>query len=328
MIGAGLPVVTSLRLAAAQGTGGRLGRTLDDIARRVEAGATLRDAAAAHGDVFPALYLSLVHAGEAGGVLDTVLQRLATHLEQAAQLRRTVVAALAYPAVVVAAALAVTTMLLAWVVPVFAGVFASAGADLPAPTRLVLGLSSGVRAHAVWLAGGALAGAVALAAALGSDAGRLARDRWLLRLPGLGALLAAAAMGRAARTLGTLLGCGVAILEALDVAAETAGNRIVEEAFRHARTGLARGRSLAQPLAERAVVPPLVRQLVAAGERTGSLDTMLVQAADCCDDQVRAAAAALPALLEPVLVLVLGVVVGGLVIALYLPIFRLGTVLG
>jgi type IV pilus assembly protein PilC len=328
MTGAGLPIVRGLQLLAEQAERGRLREAFRDVARRVEAGSTLADATAAHGEIFPPLYCSLVRAGELGGVLEAVLHRLAAHLEQAARLRRTVLGALAYPAVVLLAALGVTIVLLVWVVPIFGGVFTSAGRELPAPTRLVLALSSGLRAAWLPLAAGVATGAAALALALRTERGQLERDRVLLRLPALGELLAKAAVARATRTLGTMLACGVAILDALDVAARTAGNGVVAEAFARARTGLARGRPLAEPLAECPAVPAMARQMIAVGEATGTLDVMLARVADAYDDEVQTAAAAVLAVLEPALVLFLGVVVGGLVIAMYLPIFRLGSVLG
>ncbi len=328
MLGAGLPVVGSLRLLAEQSERVALRHTLDDVARLVEGGRTLAEATAAHADVFPALYRTLVRAGETGGVLEAVLHRLAAHLEQSAKLRHTVIGALAYPIVVVAAAGAVTTVLLGWVVPVFAGVFAAAGSELPAPTRAVLALSVALRSWWPLLAAAAGVGAVTLTLATRSGTGKLLRDRVLLRLPGLGNLLAKAAVARATRTLGTMLGCGVAILEALDMAACTAGNRVIQDAFASARAGLAGGRSLAAPLAGCHAIPALARQMIAVGEATGTLDVMLARVADTYDDEVQVAAAALLTLLEPVLILFLGIVVGGLVIAMYLPIFRLGTALG
>lgn len=328
MLGAGLPVVHSLQLLVEQAESGPLRRTLRDVARRVEAGSSLGEAAAAHADVFPPLYVALVRTGELGGVLEAVLHRLGAYLEQSARLRRTVVGALAYPAVVVSAALVVTAVLLGWVVPVFAGVFASMDAELPAPTRLVLALSSAFREQLLPLGCVALGVGATIAVGARSEGGRLIRDRWLLRVPGIGTLVLKAAVARTARTLGTLIACGVAILDALDVAARTAGNRVVEDAFAQARAGLARGRSLAQPLAECPALPAMVRQMIAVGEATGTLDVMLARMADCYDDEVQAAAASLLALLEPALILFLGVVVGGLVISMYLPIFRLGAVLG
>jgi type IV pilus assembly protein PilC len=328
MLGAGLPVVSSLRLLAEQADRPRLRHTLHDVARLVESGSTLAEATAAHDDVFPPLYRTLLRAGEAGGVLEAVLQRLAAHLEQAAKLRRTILGALAYPALVVAAALGVTAVLLGWVVPIFAEVFASAGGELPAPTRMVLALSSAFRTHWLAITCGAVAAAGALWLSSRTAHGRLVRDRALLRVPAFGPLLSKAAVARAARTLGTMLACGVAILDALDMAARTAGNHVIEEAFAGARLELARGRSLAAPLAEYPIIPLLARQMVAVGEATGTLDIMLARVADTYDDEVQATAAALLTVLEPALILFIGAVVGGLVIAMYLPIFRLGTVLG
>jgi type IV pilus assembly protein PilC len=328
MLGAGLPVMRSLQLLVEQAERGRLRWILRDVSRRVEAGSSLGDAMAAHADVFPPLYLALVRTGELGGILEAVLHRLGAYLEQSARLRRIIAGALVYPAVVVSAAIVVTVVLLGWVVPVFAGVFASVGAELPAATRLVLTLSSGLRQHGLSLAAAAVVGAGAVIIPARGERGRMLRDRWLLRVPGLGDLFLKAAIARTARTLGTLMACGVAILDALDVAARTAGNRVVEDAFARAGAGLVRGQSLAQPLAECPEIPPMARQMIAVGEATGTLDVMLARMADCYDDEVQAAAASLLALLEPALILFLGVVVGGLVVSMYLPIFRLGAVLG
>jgi type IV pilus assembly protein PilC len=328
LIGAGVAAVDALGLVAEQSDDRRVRGAFEDMARHVERGGTLAEAVATRCDVFPPLAASLIGAGELGGVLEAVLQRLAAHLEQSARLRRTVLGALAYPAIVVTAAVTVTTALLGWVVPVFAGAFAAAGADLPMPTALVLGLSAALRSR--WpLAVGALAGGAATAATLlRTPRGRQQRDRWLLRLPGLGGLLAKAAVARATRTLGTLLGCGVAVLDAIDIAGRTAGNLVVAEALDAARARLAGGGSLARALEEHAVIPPGARQMIRVGERTGTLDVMLARVADACDDDVQSAAATLLAILEPALILFLGLVIGGLVISMYLPIFRLGATMG
>jgi type IV pilus assembly protein PilC len=328
MVGAGLPIVHGLHLLADQTESSALRWTLRDLAQRLAAGSTLAQAVESHPDVFPPLYASLVGAGEVAGVLDAVLHRLAAYLEQSARLRRTVIGALAYPACVVAAAFAVSGILLVWVVPVFAGVFASFGAELPAPTRIVVGLSASLRTHALLLATAGLVGTGSLVVAGTTPTGKNLRDRWVLHIPVLGDLLAKAAVARAIRTLGTLVASGVAILDALDVAARTAGNGVIADAFSGARTSLAGGRSLAEPLGESRAIPPMVRQMVAAGEATGTLDIMLARVADLYDDEVQTAASNLLALLEPVLMLFLGIVVGGLVVSMYLPIFRLGAVLG
>ena len=328
MVGAGLPIVHGLHLLAEQTESSALRWTLRDLAQRLAAGSTLAQAVESHPDVFPPLYASLVGAGEVAGVLDAVLHRLAAYLEQSARLRRTVIGALAYPACVVAAAFAVSGILLVWVVPVFAGVFASFGAELPAPTRIVVGLSASLRTHALLLATAGLVGTGSLVVAGTTPTGKNLRDRWVLHIPVLGDLLAKAAVARAIRTLGTLVASGVALLDALDVAARTAGNGVIADAFSGARTSLAGGRSLAEPLGESRAIPPMVRQMVAAGEATGTLDIMLARVADLYDDEVQTAASNLLALLEPVLMLFLGIVVGGLVVSMYLPIFRLGAVLG
>jgi type IV pilus assembly protein PilC len=328
MVGAGLPIVHSLHLLAEQAEGTILRQTLRDLAQRVAAGSTLTETVESHPGVFPPLYASLVRAGELAGVLDAVLHRLAAHLEQSARLRRTVLGALAYPACVVAAAFVVSAILLVWVVPVFAGTFAGFGAELPVPTQIVLGLSNSLRAHAWLLGAAAVASGAALGVAGTTAAGKQLADRWVLRVPVLGDLLGKAAVARAVRTLGTLVASGVAILDALDVAARTAGNGTIADAFVRARASLSRGRSLAQPLGESPAIPPMVRQMIAVGEATGTLDVMLARVADLYDDEVHTAASNLLALLEPALMLFLGVVIGGLVVSMYLPIFRLGAVLG
>jgi type IV pilus assembly protein PilC len=328
LIGAGVAVVDALRLVVEQSEDRRVRAAFDEVARQVERGGTLAEAVTARLDVFPPLAASLVRAGEIGGVLEAVLQRLAAHLEQSARLRRTVLGALAYPAVVVTAAMVVTAVLLGWVVPVFAGAFASAGAELPMPTAVVLALSATLRSR--WPLGAVAAAALGatLVASLRTPGGRQRRDRWLLRLPGLGPLLVKAAVARATRTLGTLLGCGVAVLDALDIAARTAGNLVVADALDTARTQLAGGGSLARSLAEHDVIPAAARQMIRVGEHTGTLDVMLARVADACDDDVQSAASTLLAVLEPALILFLGLVIGGLVVSMYLPIFRLGATLG
>lgn len=328
LIGAGVAAVDALGLVAAQCEDRRTRAAFEDMARHVERGGSLGEAVTARRDVFPPLAASLVHAGEVGGVLEAVLQRLASHLEQSARLRRTVLGALAYPAIVVTAAVVVTAVLLGWVVPVFAGAFAGAGAELPAPTAVVLALSAALRSRWHLALGALAAGAATVTTLLRTPRGRRRCDRWLLRLPGVGDLVAKAAVARATRTLGTLLGCGVPVLDAIDIAGRTAGNLVVGEALDAARGRLAGGGSLAGALEEHPVIPPAARQMIRVGERTGTLDVMLARVADACDDDVHAAAATLLAVLEPALILFLGVVIGGLVISMYLPIFRLGATMG
>ncbi len=328
LVGAGVPVVTACALVADQSEERAVRHALADVARRIEHGSTCADAVAAQGDAFPPLAESLIRAGERGGVLESTLQRLAAHLEQTARLRRTVLGALAYPAVVVTAAVAVTGLLLGWVVPVFAEAFAAAGADLPGPTRFVLRSSETLQAHWAGGAGALGVGAAALAFGVRTPRGRWLRDRWMLRVPALGDLLAKAAVARAARTLGTMLACGVTVLDALDIAARTAGNLVVADAFTRARGHLAAGGSLAGSFAASDVVPAVARQMIDVGEATGALDVMLARVADCCDEDVQAAATTVLAVLEPALILFLGLLIGGLVVSMYLPIFRLGATLG
>jgi type IV pilus assembly protein PilC len=327
MISAGLPLVQCLQALGLQAERKPFQDIIARVAADVEAGSTLSEAMARHPRVFDELYVNLVHVGEIGGVLDTMLARLAVYLEKADALRHRVQMAMAYPILVLVVAVLVVTGLLIFVVPIFASFFAQSGAPLPGPTRMVIAFSNFIRDF--WW--------VVIAAALGiyfgfrawyrTDAGRAAVDRFLLRVPIFGPLLRKIAVARFTRTLSALIIGGVPILDALRITAKTAGNRIVELAVLESRERVAAGQTLAEPLRNSKVFPAMVIQMVSVGEQTGALDNMLAKVADYYEDEVDVAVAGLTALIEPIMIVFLGIVVGGIVIAMYLPIFKLVTII-
>jgi type IV pilus assembly protein PilC len=327
MINAGLPILQCLQILAAQTESKAFRKVIGEIKDDVESGSTLADATRKHPKVFTDLYTSLVQAGEIGGILDTILQRLATYLEKAASLKSKVKGAMIYPACIVAAAILVTAVLLIFVIPVFADVFKSFGAALPAPTQFVINLSNFMVANVYYLACLPVAGFFGVRAAYRTDQGRLVIDSATLRIPVFGILLRKAAVARVTRTLSTLVSSGVPILDALTITSRTAGNRVIERAIANARQSIASGHTIADPLTESKVFPPMVCQMISVGETTGALDAMLGKIADFYDAEVDQTVANLMSLLEPMVILFLGVVIGGLVVAMYLPIFNLGSVI-
>jgi type IV pilus assembly protein PilC len=325
MIDAGLPLVQCLTILSQQSDSKRLRGVTAEVARTVAAGATLAESLRAHGRTFDDLYTHMVEVGEAGGILDVVLQRLAVYIEKAASLKRKAKAALVYPCGIIGVALLVVVFMLTFVIPTFAAMFTEMGAELPLPTHIVIRLSSFARSY-LWLCVlAAAAGGLALRSYRRTEHGRLVIDRILLAVPLFGLVLRKIAVARFTRTLGTLVQSGVPILEALRITASTAGNRVVEQAVRHCRASVTEGKTLAEPLAMSNVFPPMVTQMVSVGEHTGALDSMLAKIADFYDDEVDTAVATLTALLEPIMIVVLGGLVGGLVVAMYLPIFKLVT---
>ena len=328
MVRAGLPLVSSLDVLARQTENPRLRDALRDMVHGVESGDALADAMRRHPRAFSPMYANMVGAGEASGALDVVLGRLASYQEKSEALSRKLRGALVYPAVVVGVAAPAAAVTLAFVVPAFEEMFASAGVALPLPTRVVI-----AGAHLVqqwWWAMAAVVIAAGLLAkrACGTDAGRLAVDRLLLRLPLVGGLLRKAAVSRFARTLATLVASGVSILDGLEVTAKTAGNRVVEDAVMKSRASIASGDTIAGPLRQSGAFPPLVVQMVDAGERTGALDEMLARVADFYDRETNAAADAVATAAEPVVIVALGVGIGGVIVAMYLPIFDMISIVG
>ena len=328
MIGAGLPLVQSLNVLGRQ-TGNRsLRRVIRSMVRDVESGDTLSGAMSRHGKVFSELNVSLVAAGEASGALDTILGRLADFLEKHGALSRKVRAALIYPAMIIGVTIPAVAILLVFVIPTFENMFASSGVPLPLPTRMVIAASVVVQRYwwALLMAMPALA--LLLRHLHGTSRGRLLMDRALLAVPLLGDLLRKAALARFTRTLGTLVASGVSILRGLEVTARTAGNRVIHDAVMRSRTAIERGDTIARPLEESGAFTPMVVRMVEVGEQTGSLDEMLTRIADFYEQEVDTSLEAVIAMIEPVMIVVLGVVVGGMIVAMYLPIFEMITVAG
>jgi type IV pilus assembly protein PilC len=327
MIDAGLPIVQCLQILAAQTDSKPFRKVISAIKDDVESGTTLAEAIRKHVKVFSDLYSSMVQAGEIGGILDTILNRLSAYLEKAAKLKAKIKGAMIYPSCIVAAAILVTAVLLIWVIPVFAEVFEGFGAALPAPTQFVINLSNFTIAHIWYLAAVPIIAGVAFVYAYKTERGQMVIDRALLRIPIFGSLIRKSAVARFTRTLGTLVSSGVPILDALAITARTTGNKVVEAAIMTARSSISSGRTIADPLIESKVFPPMVCQMIAVGETTGALDSMLQKIADFYEDEVDNAVANLMSLMEPAVILFLGVVIGGLVISMYLPIFKLGAVM-
>jgi type IV pilus assembly protein PilC len=324
MIDAGLPLVQCLEILASQQENQLFKKVLGGTRGSVEGGATLSAAMRQYPKVFDALYVNMVEAGETGGILDTILQRLSTYIEKNVKLQRAVKSALVYPVGVLTVAAGVITLLLWKVVPIFATLFAGLGVDLPLPTKIVIALSNFVGSIFGLLIVVAIVGmGVGLKVWYGTEQGRYAIDFTILRLPVLGILMRKIAVARFTRTLGTLISSGVPILEGLDITAKTAGNAVVERALKKVRRSLEEGKSLTEPLKDSEVFPGMVTQMIAVGEQTGAMDAMLQKIADFYEEEVDAAVKDLLTALEPVMIVFLGLVVGGVVISMYLPLFSL-----
>ncbi|MBW2302821.1 MAG: type II secretion system F family protein [Deltaproteobacteria bacterium] len=328
MIDAGLPLVQGLSILAEQAENSTFKKILKEITRDVESGTTLADAMRKHPQVFDDLYVNLVAAGELGGILDTILRRLAEYIEKAQKLKGQIKGAMTYPIVVMAIAIIVIAVILIFVIPVFEDMFSSFGAGLPAPTQLVVNMSRFVKSNVIWLI-------LAIAALIygfkryrATKSGRKVTDALALKLPIFGVLLKKVAVARFTRTLGTMISSGVPILDALDIVARTSGNVVLEEIILEVRGSIAEGQTIAEPLSENDIFPGMVIQMISVGEATGALDTMLGKIADFYDDEVDAAVAALTSMLEPLLMVFLGGSIGGLVIAMYLPIFQMAAAMG
>jgi type IV pilus assembly protein PilC len=294
----------------------------------VEGGASFAESLKKHPKVFDALFVNLVAAGEAGGILDTILDRLAGYMEKAEQLKKKVKGALTYPIAVIAIAIIVVAVILIFVIPVFQEMFADFGSALPAPTQLVVTMSEFMKKQWYILGGGLIVGIALLKFLARTEKGGWVIDRLVLRLPVFGDLIRKVAVARFTRTLGTMMSSGVPILDGLDIVAATAGNRVIEEAILETKAAIAEGRPVAEPLAESEVFPSMVVQMIGVGEATGALDVMLGKIADFYEEEVDAAVEALTSLLEPFLMVFLGGTIGGLVIAMYLPIFQMAGAVG
>ncbi|MEN8183277.1 MAG: type II secretion system F family protein [Myxococcota bacterium] len=324
MIDAGLPLVQCLEIQAAQQPNKAFQKVLRAVKSEVEQGSTFAEALAKHPKIFDPLYTNLITAGEVGGILDTILNRLATYLEKADALKRKVKGAMVYPTTVLVVALGVVALLLVKVIPVFEKMFEDFGGTLPGPTQVVVDISHFMQAYLIYLLMAVALGLVAFfQARRRSESFRYNSDAVFLKLPVFGGLLRKVAVARFSRTLGTMISSGVPILDALDICARTAGNKVIERALYKTRAGISEGRTIAEPLEASRVFPGMVVQMIAVGEQTGAMDAMLAKIADFYDDEVDAAVDALTALLEPLMMVFLGGTIGGILIAMYLPIFKL-----
>jgi type IV pilus assembly protein PilC len=323
MIDAGLPLVQCLEILGTQEDDKNFSAVILATRGDVESGASLADAMKRHPKVFDPLFTNMIAAGEAGGILDTILKRLATYIEKNVKLKGQVKSAMIYPIAVIVIAAVVVGVILWKVIPTFAAMFAGLGAELPLPTRVVIAASNGIVRFGPIIIVGIAAGLYGLKQYYATPNGRRTIDSIVLKLPILGLLMRKIAVARFCRTLSTLLASGVSILEALDITARTAGNAIVEDAIQTTRKSIERGETIAQPLKDTAVFPPMVVQMIGVGEATGALDTMLGKIADFYEEEVDVAVAGLLTLMEPLMIAFLGGIVGGIVIAMYMPIFGL-----
>jgi type IV pilus assembly protein PilC len=328
MIDAGLPLVQCLEILASQQDNKTFKKVLIDVKGSVEGGSTFADALGKHPRVFDDLYVNLIAAGEVGGILDTILNRLSGFLEKAEKLKTKVKGAMTYPVTVIMIACLVVTGLLIWVVPIYEDMYSSFGKALPAPTQIVVNMSEFLQSSWYILIAILVGIFYGIKHAHRTKKGRLIIDTIVLRIPVFGNLIRKTAVARFTRTLGTMLSSGVPILEGLDIVSRTSGNVVIENSIQKARKSLSEGKTLAEPLMETKVFPSMVTQMIAVGEQTGALDAMLNKIADFYEDEVDAAVDSLTSLIEPMLMVFLGVVVGGLVIALYLPIFQLAGAAG
>ncbi len=328
MIDAGLPLVQGLNILAEQAENPKFRSILKQITKDVEGGSTLAEAMKKHPKVFNDLFVNLIAAGEVGGILDTILQRLATFIEKAEELKSKIKGALTYPIVVICIAFIVIAVILIFVIPVFQDMFASFGSALPAPTQLVVNMSDFMKGNIHWVILAIIAVSFVFKQYRNTKGGRKTTDAIALKLPVFGNLLKKSAVARFTRTLGTMLSSGVPILDSLEIVAKTAGNVVIEEIIYEVRGSIAEGQTIAEPLSENDVFPSMVIQMISVGEATGALDTMLEKIADFYDKEVDAAVDALTSMLEPLLMLFLGGAIGGLVVAMYLPIFSMAGAVG
>jgi len=328
MIDAGLPLVQGLTILGEQSENPTFKAVLKEITKDVEGGSTLAEAMKKHSKIFDALFVNLVAAGEMGGMLDTILRRLAQFIEKAEKLKSQIKGAMTYPIVVMAIAIIVIAVILVFVIPVFEDMFKSFGSALPTPTQIVVNMSRFLKSNIHWVIIALIALIYGFKRYRDSAAGKKMTDSLFLKLPVFGNLLKKTAVARFTRTLGTMISSGVPILDALEIVAKTAGNVVIEEIIYEVRGSIAEGQTIAEPLSENDIFPGMVIQMIAVGEATGALDSMLEKIADFYDEEVDAAVGALTSMLEPLLMLFLGGSIGGLVIAMYLPIFEMASAMG
>ena len=328
MISAGLPLIQCLEILAAQEDNKTFKKVIKSIKDDIEGGATLTDALKKHPKVFDDLFINMVAAGEAGGILDTILNRLAAYMEKMMKLKSKVKGAMIYPATIVLISFGVITMLLIKVVPVFQKLFSGMGQELPMATQLLIDLSDFVSKSFIYIIATIVVGIVVFVRYYRTEVGRMTVDRFILRAPVFGPLMRKVAISKFTRTLSTMMNSGVPILDGLEIVSKTAGNKVVEKALMETRKNIREGKTIAEPLQETKVFPPMVVQMIAVGEATGALDSMLSKIADFYEDEVDAAVSAMTSLLEPIMMVFLGGVVGGMIVAMYLPIFQIGALVG
>ena len=328
MIDAGLPIVQCLDILGEQADNKNFRKIVRQLKDDVESGSTFTEALKKHPKIFDDLFVNMISAGEVGGILDTILSRLSEYLEKSMKLKAKIKGAMIYPATIITVAVVVTAVLLIWVIPVFAELFSSFGQDLPGPTQFVINLSNFTIAYFPYLVATAVAIAITIRQIYQTENGRLRMDQMALQMPVFGELLRKSAIARFTRTLSTLVSSGVPILDALLITAKTSGNKIVERAILATRTSISEGNTISEPLTQSKVFPPMVCQMISVGESTGALDSMLQKIAEFYEDEVDNMVANLTTLMEPMVILFLGVIIGGLVISMYLPIFKLGSVIG
>jgi len=323
MIDAGLPIIQCLDILQAQQDNVTFKKMLKTIKGAVESGQTLAEALKPYPDQFDNLFVNMVAAGEAGGILDVILRRLSAYMEKAAKLRAQVKGAMTYPIVTLCIAVAVVAVILVFVIPVFEEMFASMGGSLPAPTQVVVAMSRFVQTRILYIIGFIVLFSMAFKRLLKTEKGREGFDAAMLKMPVVGILIRKVAVAKFTRTMGTMLSSGVAILEALDIVAKTAGNKIIEKALYKVRSAIAEGQTIAEPLSQTGVFPPMVCSMIAVGESTGAIDAMMEKIADFYDEEVDQAVENMTAMIEPFMLVFLGITIGGLVISMYLPIFQM-----
>jgi type IV pilus assembly protein PilC len=328
MIDAGLPLVQCLDILASQQESPPFKKILYQIKEDVESGSTFADALKKHPKAFNELFVNLIAAGEVGGILDTILNRLSSYIEKTMKLKKQIKGAMVYPAVVMSIAVVVVAIILIFVIPVFQQMFDEFGGALPAPTQFVVNLSEFLKGNILYIIAGFVVFVYIIKWIYSTEKGRAIIDDLLLKTPVIGSLIIKTAVAKFSRTLSTMLTSGVPILDALDIVAKTAGNKTVEKAIMRTRVSISEGKTIAEPLAETKVFPSMVVQMISVGEATGAMDTMLGKIADFYEEEVDVAVAALTSMLEPLLMVFLGGAIGGLVVSMYLPIFKIAATIG
>jgi len=328
LIGAGVPIVQGLTILLNQIDNPAFKTVITSVREDIESGTSITEALSRHPTVFSELYVNMVRSGELGGILDVILERLSGYLEAAATLRAKIKSAMVYPAVIAFVASAVTAFLVIVVVPAFVKIFEQAGAELPLPTRILLMFSSFLKHYIIFIIIGLIVFVVGLRQYYKTEAGSMRIDTMLLRVPIFGPLLRKVAVAKFTRTFGTLVKSGVPILQALETVAKTSGNRVIEKAVLAAKEAIREGERISQPLIESGVFPPMVTQMISVGEETGNLDAMLSKIAEFYEQEVDAAVSALTSMIEPVVIVFMGIVIGAIAISMYMPMFQLGALVG